>query len=92
MPEEIRLEGRMITLPAGERRALKAGQAGEYLAKLLGLPCAVSAQKMWRLARADLIPSFRLGREVWFQTDSLEAFCRTEQPKSASRIAPRQTS
>jgi hypothetical protein len=68
----------MQTVSLLNRRALKAEEAGEYLAKLLGLPHALSAQKMWRLARGREIPSVHLGREVWFQTDTLEAFSRGE--------------
>lgn len=53
-------------------RALRAEEAGRYLAERIGLSAAPSRQRMWRLARLKLIESFHLGRSVYFTTDSLD--------------------
>jgi len=54
--------------------ALKAADAGRYLAKALGLPEAVSAQGMWTYARTNAIPCVRIGRRIWFRVQSLDEF------------------
>lgn len=53
-------------LTAGHR-ALRAAEAGVYLAQLLGLATPISAAQMWQYAREGIIPVVRLGRRVWFQ-------------------------
>ena len=59
---------------AARSRALLAWEAGEYLAHVLGRPSPFTAQQMWAWARADQIPAVRIGRRVYFRTESLDAF------------------
>jgi hypothetical protein len=54
--------------------ALKAAEAGAYLAKALGLPDSISEQSMWAYARSNTIPAVRIGRRIWFTTESLTRF------------------
>jgi hypothetical protein len=56
------------------RKALRAAEAGAYLADRIGLPAAIAARQMWHYARTGVLPAVRLGRHVWFQTDALDAF------------------
>jgi|BarGraNGADG00212_1021973.scaffolds.fasta_scaffold151292_2 hypothetical protein len=53
-------------------RAMNAADAGAFYAGCIGLPEAIPAQRMWRLARVGLIPCVRLGRRVLFQSTVLE--------------------
>ncbi len=55
-------------------RALRAAEAGQYLAELSGVPKPFTAQKMWLLARRGHIRIFSDGRNVWFQEDALEEY------------------
>ena len=55
-------------------RALSAAQAGIRLAQLLGLDQPIPKQRMWQLARCESLPVVRLGRRVWFQSTTLDAF------------------
>jgi hypothetical protein len=57
-------------------RALRAKEAGVYLAQVIGLTTPVPAQQMWRLARTGDLPAVRLGRTVWFQQHVLDAVGR----------------
>ncbi len=55
-------------------RAFRAREAGQYLARLIGLDQPFTEQHMWRLAREGVLPSVRLRRSVFFQSEALEAF------------------
>lgn len=55
-------------------RALRACEAGVYLAGLLGLDEPFSAQQMWAMARSNAVPVVRIGRLIFWQTTALEAF------------------
>jgi hypothetical protein len=57
-----------------DHTALKASEAGAYLANALGLPERISAQSMWTYARANAIPAIRIGRRVYFDTEKLREF------------------
>lgn len=59
---------------SGDARALRAAEAGLYLAKLVGLAAPIPATKMWRLGRSNLIRTVRLGRLCYFRTSDLEQF------------------
>jgi hypothetical protein len=59
---------------ADSRQALTAHDAGVYLARVIGLPDPIPAQRMWHYARVGAVPAVRLGRRVWFQTTALKAF------------------
>ena len=54
-------------------RAMRAREAGLYLAALIGEERAFPATTMWRLARNNLVKTVRLGRLVYFRTVDLEA-------------------
>ena len=55
-------------------RALRAKEAGEYLARLVGLPKPIPATTMWRFARLRRIKTIRCGRLHYFRTTELEQF------------------
>lgn len=55
-------------------KALKAAEAGGYLADALGLPQPISEQGMWAYARNEVIPAIRLGRRIWFLPRALDDF------------------
>ena len=55
-------------------QSFRAAEAGVRLAQLLGLPKPISAQRMWHLGRAGVIPRVRLGRMVLFAPRDLQAF------------------
>jgi hypothetical protein len=57
-----------------ETRAYRAAAAGQYIARKLGMPEALGAQTMWRVAREGQIRVFRLGRTVWFPQAALDEF------------------
>jgi hypothetical protein len=57
-------------------RALRAQEAGRYLADALGLPQPFSAQAMWQMGRSAVVPTVRIGRRVFFLTDRLDAYVR----------------
>jgi hypothetical protein len=54
--------------------ALRAREAGKYLAQLVGIPEAFPPRKMWALARAEAVPVVRLNRDLWFRPADLRAF------------------
>ena len=58
-------------------RALRATEAGVELARLIGLDHAISARRMWALARSGTIPCIRINRIVLFQTTTLRGFAET---------------
>lgn len=55
-------------------RALRAREAGEYLARLVGLPKPIPPTTMWRFARLRRIKTIRCGRLHYFRTTELEHF------------------
>lgn len=59
------------------RCALRATEAGEYLAFLVGRLEPFTAQQMWAMARADVIPVVRVGRRIFWQSDTLTSFVST---------------
>lgn len=75
-------------------RALRAKEAGEYLAQVIGLATPIPAQQMWRLARTGDLPTVRLGRTVWFQQHVLDAAGRVPEVTAplkspeATRVLP----
>jgi hypothetical protein len=60
--------------PTPVEHALRAAEAGAYLAHLMTLPAPVPARKMWSLARLEAIPFIRLNRGLWFRPSDLRAF------------------
>lgn len=62
------------TLSAPAEPALRARDAGEYLAKLVGIAMAFPPRKMWSLARAEAIPFVRVNRDLWFRPADLRSF------------------
>lgn len=59
------------TLPP---RAVRAAEAGELLATLLGLNDPIPPARMWYLARLNLVRTVRVGRLRYFRTPDLEQF------------------
>lgn len=55
-------------------RALKAAEAGRYLADRLGRDHPFDEQAMWRFARRGDIDVVRIRRDVYFRTDLLDRF------------------
>ena len=55
-------------------RAMRAREAGAFLAALVGLSEPVSAAKMWRYARLGRIKAIQMGRHRYFRTVDLEQF------------------
>ena len=53
---------------------MRAAEAGHYLARRLKLSSPISAQQMWSLARAGILPTIRLGRKVFFIPDELDRY------------------
>lgn len=58
---------------SSDNGALKATQAGEYLARKMGIDTPFPTSYMWKLARENQVPVVRLGRRVWFRTDILDS-------------------
>lgn len=55
-------------------RAMRAREAGEFLATLVGLDNPIPAETMWRYARQGIVKTIRLGRLCYFRTTDLEQF------------------
>lgn len=55
-------------------KALRVGEAGQFLADLLGLEQPLSNQLVWRLVRKHHLPCVRLGRRVIFRSADLRSF------------------
>ena len=55
-------------------KALRAADAGRYLAERLGIDRPFDEQTMWRLARRGDVPVVRVRRDVYFRTDALDRF------------------
>jgi hypothetical protein len=60
--------------PVPAAGALRAREAGEFLAELIGLPAPISAATMWRLSRLGRIPCTYLGSRRFFRREDLRAF------------------
>ncbi len=50
-----------------------AGDAGEFMARLVGFETPFTRRQMWRYARGNIIPCKRIGRRVWFSENTLRA-------------------
>jgi hypothetical protein len=55
-------------------RALRAKEAGSYLAHLIGRDCPFPATTMWRFARQNLVKTIRIGRLYYFRELDLREF------------------
>jgi hypothetical protein len=66
------VEGGRMSVQTG--KAMRAAEAGRYLAERLRLDRPFDAQTMWRFARRRDVPSFKLRRSVLFYSDALDRF------------------